>query len=168
MRQQTPWHGMQFSGRYDDHLALPQVCRSIAEKNPLERLTHPRQPVVSLLRGGCCWAVRQTLEHESGESDLARGLLGRTGREPAYRAIAAYQHVQLPLDVDQLQQLIVTKLIKQLGNDRSSRCRCAKRPLDRHRGCALLELGLHVPAAAVRSGAERFGARGWCPGTACC
>ena len=74
MGQQAPRYGVQPPGRYDDHVAVSQVCTGLAEKHPLERLAHPGQPVVSLRLRGHDWSIRQASQHEPGESNLASGL----------------------------------------------------------------------------------------------
>jgi hypothetical protein len=91
---------VQLSGRYDDHLAITEVCTGLAEKYALERLAHPDQPVVNILRGRHAWSVRQAPQHEPSEFDLTSSLLGRPSSEPPYLAFAADQNVQLPFNVD--------------------------------------------------------------------
>ena len=45
--------------------------------------------------------------------------VGRTGRKSADLAFAAHQDMQLPFDVDELEQPVVTEFIQQVGNEES-------------------------------------------------
>ena len=101
-------------------ITFPSQIAGFAEQHLFQRLAHSAQPVVDIRQSWHCRSERQAPQHETGECDLASGLLCRTGREQAHPAFAARENVQPPVDVDQLKQPIVAKFIQEGRNDETS------------------------------------------------
>ena len=156
---------MQLAWGYDDHLPIPQIA-GFAEKHLFQRLAHSAQPVVDIRQSWHCRSERQAPQHETGECDLASGLLCRTGREQAHPAFAARENVQPPVDVDQLKQPVVAKFIQEGRNDETSGAEVQQRHVGRRPGYAVPGPVRHVPAVVVPGGADRFAHPDPCHGRA--